>query len=166
MPKGMYPRTSEHLKQMTEQARKAGEKRWVTGEKRYCVYCGKELPNEKWKYCSPECKAAYVKEEYRKANPAILRGGTSATTGAISELRVAIDLLVKGYNVFRSLSPSCPCDLAILKDGQLLKVEVRTSFISTSGKIYRTINKRDESKNIDIYAWVLPTKIVYEPELP
>ena len=72
---------------------------------------------------------------------------------------------MKGYNVFRALSPSCPCDLAILKDHKLFKVEVRTAHISTSGKIYKVKNKSDIHNNIDVYAWVLPDEIIYEPEL-
>ena len=129
-----------------------------------CINCGKALIKGQRKFCSPQCSTAYWKGKYLKMNP--WKGKTSATTGAISELRVAVDLLTKGYNVFRSLSPNCPCDLAILKDGRLLRVEVRTSYLSTSGKIYRNISKRDDSKSIDIYAWVLPNKVIYEPELP
>lgn len=137
-----------------------------------CLNCGKELPlskspnlNIKRKYCSYECRQAYARKRYLERNPPILRGKTSATTGAISELRVAVDLLAKGYDVFRALSPSCPCDLAILKDGKLVKMEVRTSFISVSGKPYKTIDHRDDTNNIDIYAWVLPDRIIYEPPL-
>ena len=90
-------------------------------------------------------------------------GKSIVTAGAISELRVAIDLLSKGYNVFRSLSPACPCDFVILKDKQLLRVEVRTTHISSTGKPYKAISKHDDP--IDIYAWVLPNEIIYEPFL-
>lgn len=131
---------------------------------RTCRQCGKGLSKGQRKYCSKKCSATHWREKYLRMNP--WKGKTSATTGAISELRVAVDLLTKGYNVFRALSPSCPCDLAILKDSQLLKVEVRTSHITTTGKIYRNISERDDPKNIDIYAWVLPNKIIYEPALP
>lgn len=133
------------------------------GKKRVCVYCGKELPTPKWRYCSFECKAAYTREEYLKANPTLLRGKTSATTGAISELRVAVDLLAKGYDVFRALSPSCPCDLVILKEGRLLRVEVRTAHISPWGKMYKLKSLRDIGDKTDIYAHVLPDTIVYVP---
>jgi len=102
---------------------------------------------------------------YKRDNPTLLRGKTSATTGAISELRVAVDLLANGYDVFRSLSSSCPCDLATLKDGKLLRIEVRTVNMSASGNYYRSKCKRDDINNIDVYAWVLPNEIIYEPPL-
>jgi hypothetical protein len=46
--------------------------------------------------------------------------------GVLSELVVCVDLLQKGYEVFRGVSPSCSCDLAILKNGKLKRVEVTT----------------------------------------
>lgn len=133
-------------------------------EKRICAQCGKELPSNKRKYCSYECEAAYLKEKYKKLNNPF-KGKSSATTGAISELRVAVDLMVKGYDVFRALSPSCPCDLAILKDSKLLRIEVRTVGISVSGKPYKHTDRHDNPDEIDHYAWVLPDKIMYEPSL-
>ena len=135
-------------------------------EKKVCKQCGKQITGHRGaKYCSYECRALFAKMRYKQFNPDTLKGKTSATTGAISELRVAIDLLANGYDVFRALSPNCPCDLAILKGNKLLRVEVRTSFISVTGKIFKTKNQRDGKNNIDIFAWVLPDKIIYEPEL-
>jgi len=125
--------------------------------------CGGGLSKGQRKFCSPKCSDAYWKGKYLELNP--FKGKTSATTGAISELRACVDLLAKGYDVFRALSPNCPCDLAVLKDNKLLRIEVRTGHVSTSGKLYRTKGKGDEINNIDIYAWVLPDRIIYEPEL-
>jgi len=71
----------------------------------------------------------------------------------------------KGYDVFRALSPACSCDLAVLKNGNLLRIEVRTAYVSPSGKFYKPSKKGDDPNNIDAYAWVLPSKIIYEPEL-
>lgn len=80
-------------------------------------------------------------------------------------MRVAVDLLSRGYNVFRALSPSCPCDLAVLKNGKLVRVEVRTTWESAKSGIYKRIGRKDDPDSIDLYAWVLPDRIVYEPEL-
>ena len=134
-------------------------------EKKICKQCGNKITGQGSKYCSYECRKLFTKMRYEIFNPVALKGATAGTTGAISELRVAVDLLAKGYHAFRALSPSCPCDLAILKDNQLLKVEVRTTYLSTSGKPYKNRDKRDDSNSIDVYAWVLPDKIIYEPEL-
>ena len=128
-----------------------------------CKQCGKELPSTRWVYCSEECHHLFNSVQYKKLNPRY--GRTSATTGAIAELRVSIDLLQKGYDVFRALSPSCSCDLAILKDAKILRIEVRTCFIGVTGKIYKVKSQRDSPEKADVYAWVLPDKIIYEPEL-
>ncbi len=130
---------------------------------RLCVFCEKPLPSSRWRYCSDECFRAYRAKKYQTNNPKPTM--PTNTVGAIAELRVAVDLLSHGYHVFRAMSPSCPCDLAVLKDGKLLKIEARKVSISASGKVYRNIARHDDPENIDIYAWVLPTKIIYEPEL-
>lgn len=74
---------------------------------------------------------------------------------------MAIDLLFRGYEVFRSVSPSCSCDLAILKDGRLLKVEVRTGKYSTGGKVFTNF------KNVraEILAIVLHDRLIYQPSI-
>lgn len=78
-----------------------------------------------------------------------------------------MDLMSKGYHVFRALSPSCPCDLLILKDGELLKIEVKTAYIINpqTDKIYWSMGINNTPQNVDIFALVLPDKIIYQPEL-
>jgi len=125
-----------------------------------CVQCGKSISGSRWKYCSEECYQVANKEKYNLANP--FQGTTSATTGAISELRVAVDLMSRGYNVFRAMSPSCPCDLTVFKDDKLLRIEVRTGHMSISGKTYNFKKERDKA---DVWAIVFPDKIIYEPSL-
>jgi Holliday junction resolvase len=46
----------------------------------------------------------------------------------MSELFVCFDLLKNGYSVFRSVSPSCFCDVIAIKDGIVKKFEIRTVF--------------------------------------
>ena len=128
---------------------------------RKCAQCDKPLPSNRWRFCAYECKKAFLSAQYRKNNPFL--GTSPGTTGAISELRVAIDLMSKGYNVFRALSPNSPCDLAILKDKQLLRIEVRTSHLTKSGIPYRS---KGDGSLADIWAWVTSQDIIYEPELP
>lgn len=51
----------------------------------------------------------------------------TGTTGALNELLVCTDLLERGYHVFRSVSPSCPCDLVAYRPGQIpRRIEVKT----------------------------------------
>ena len=77
-------------------------------EKRICNYCKKEFTAHTINniYCK-NCRKSMFKS---------FGGITCATIGAISELMVSADLLKKGYEVFRAVSPSCSCDLAILRD--------------------------------------------------
>lgn len=105
------------------------------------------------KFCSSKCRAGKMAGEFK--------GISMGTVGALNELRVCVDLLSKGYDVFRSVSPNCPCDLVAAKNGRLLRVEVRT-VRGTDEKIYLT--KPDPSR-YDILAMVLPSKILYQTNL-
>lgn len=90
---------------------------------RLCARCGVPLPTDRHArsiYCSPRCS----REPY--LNPSPLRHINASTVGTIQELRVSSDLLLRGYAVFRALSPACTCDLAILAEGKLLRIEVTT----------------------------------------
>ena len=64
----------------------------------------------------------------------------SGTMGAISELIISVDLLKNGYNVFRAMSPSCPCDLVVFKGDNIKRVEVKTGYrnIKTNNIVYPT----------------------------
>lgn len=71
-------------------------------------------------YCSVECR------ETVSITPSVTWTGLStATLGALSELRVAADLLRRGFYVFRAVSPTGPCDLIFIYD-KPFTVEVRT----------------------------------------
>ncbi len=81
-------------------------------------------------------------------------GKTAATTGAISELRVGIDLLTKGYHVFRSESPNCPCDLVAIKNNKIFTIEVRTTYRNSSGTIPQSAYKERELGIVNCFAFV------------
>jgi hypothetical protein len=132
-----------------------------------CKGCGTEISqtraNRKAMFCSNRCRTAHYKQQIGTLGS----GLPSGTTGAIGELVVAIDLLRRGYEVFRALSPSCSCDLAIIRDRNLVRVEVRTAYLNKlTGSILR--NGVDSAKH-DLLALVIVndgSRILYEPELP
>lgn len=132
-----------------------------------CKGCGKPITGEKavWhsKYCSVECKSSYLKREYRKHNPYHGPSLPSGSVGAVSELVVAADLLERGFEVYRALSPAAPCDLAILRDGRLLRVEVTSGRRRIGGGISRP--QKDRLK-FDILAVVVrpSNQVIYEPK--
>ena len=87
----------------------------------------------------------------------------SGTVGAIHELIVCCDLMRKGFDVYRSLSQSCPCDLAVVKDGKLLRIEVTTAHKSSTGK---NLHPSKDTDNFDILALAFHDgKIEYIPTL-
>jgi hypothetical protein len=127
-----------------------------------CPICLTEFkanhPNAK--YCSAPCrKEAYPRLERPEGLPPL----PGNTVSEIAHLRVAADLLRLGLHVYRSVSIAAPCDLAVLSaHGKLLRVEVRTGYQVTDTERYVT-NRHCSHKECDIFAIVLPDRIVYEP---
>ena len=113
-------------------------------------------------FCSDDCARENSKLEFRKANPRNGSNVTSPTRGAISELRVATDLLEKGFEVFRAISPACSCDLAVLKNSHLYRIEVRTGYRIPSGKI---MYSKPQASKSDVCAVVLSEEIIYQPDM-
>jgi hypothetical protein len=98
-----------------------------------------------------------VNDPKRKA-----RYGSHGTTGAVHELMVAVDLVVRGYEVFRAVSPSCSCDLIALKGGKALRVEVKTGYLNAAG---RAVCSGNTPSKYDLLAVVTTTEIQYTPSL-
>lgn len=123
---------------------------------RNCPGCKKDFMGKgNQVYCDISC----YKETHKKRNTHGRQYNLStATVGALGELRVAVDLMRNGYNVYRALSPSAPCDLLIFKDEKLIEVEVRTAVVTRNGRYY--YSKMTPRSEI-IFAVVLPDKIIY-----
>lgn len=79
-----------------------------------------------------------IKDKLNRESQRISNG----KTGAKSEMLVACDLLDKGFEVFRAVSPSASCDLIILNGNQTERVEVRTGRNNQDGTV---------SCGVDIY---------------
>jgi len=110
------------------------------------------------KFCSRKCSRGYWAVLY-----GIDKLLPCGTVGAIAELVVATDLLKKGYDVFRALSPHCSCDLAILKNRKLYRIEVRNGYRLKNGKTCCT-NKHINADILALYIRV-ENLIIYTPEL-
>lgn len=131
-----------------------------------CKRCGDALSERKTRaravYCSTECSTRAAKDRYHEKNPFRPHLMAPAKRGAVSELRVTIDLTERGYEVFKSINPSCSCDIAILKNGSLLRVEVTTGRFTQNGSL---IYPKHAKENFDILAVVLPSnEIKYIPD--
>ena len=140
-------------------------------ETRTCPICQKQFDAKRTNhlFCSDEC---YVKDHGRRNNEANTAQRklrlTTSTIGAVSELQVSADLLSKGYDVFRSVSPTSSCDLAILQDGKLLRVEVRTGYFYMTNSGIRRVSRfysHDEGRS-DILATAYADGVItYKPDL-
>jgi hypothetical protein len=51
---------------------------------------------------------------------------STVARGAAGELLASAHLMGLGYHVFRALAASCPCDLIAYKEGEVLRVEVKS----------------------------------------
>ena len=82
-------------------------------------------------YCSGSCKLQNHKSKYGKPETDNIHPGI---LGDVNELLVCADLLKKGYEVFRSISHTCSCDLIAMKDGMMIRVEVKSAYLKKNGK--------------------------------
>jgi len=80
---------------------------------------------------------------------------STSTIGAAAELRVCAHLLELGYEVFRSMSPNCTCDMVIGKGGIAASVEVK------SGARWRDWPSNRENISADILAVVDDCDVSY-----
>lgn len=131
-----------------------------------CKYCHAKISEGKLRYravfCSNECRRGFYRKLYRELNshrnfPRLKKG----QIGAAHELFVSYDLTMKGFEVFRALSPDCSCDLLILKNGKLLRIQVTTGTISATGKVH---HPGKEAHLYDVLAVVVNRDIIYTPQ--
>lgn len=77
--------------------------------------------------------------------------------GWCSELKVGHDLCQRGYEIFFGFGHNS-CDIVALKDGTVLRVEVKTAYIR-DGKVAKAYIA-DPTKH-DVLAVVTPWEIIY-----
>ncbi len=139
---------------------------------RECSQCGKLFStvgayNGNRKYCSLGCRKLRDQAAWEKRNPSTLKTSAApGTVGTIGELVVSVDLLRRGLEVFRALSPHCSCDLAVIFKGALVRIEVRTGWVNTDGGLMSGANAKDPGRS-DVLARVSRdgSRIEYTPDL-
>lgn len=122
--------------------------------------CNNEVKgnNPNKKYCSKTC----CKEAHRKKTAWEGSVLSSSMKGSISELVVAVDLMKRGWDVYRALSPAAPTDLIAIRDNQTIKIEVRSgSRDKNSSLCFPRFKDRDSFS--DQYAVVEGKDIFYIP---
>lgn len=79
------------------------------------------------------------------------------------ELIAAADIIARGHHVFRSMTPTGPCDLIALVHGKAIRIEVRSANETRNGSIRGNCETVHE---VDVFAFVLPDhRVVYDPPL-
>jgi len=116
------------------------------------------------KFCNKDCRLKAHKKIPSNYNPDLKLN--TGIMGAIGELSVCVDLLKRGYEVFRSVSATCSCDLAMIKNHKLYRIEVKTGYLLANGKLCSSQDR--SSQKFDFLAIINPhtNEIIYEPELP
>jgi hypothetical protein len=93
----------------------------------HCAHCGSEFVRltRVHKFCRPQCSRDAQASHWNSGhNPEL----PSSTRGAVAELRACVDLMARGFHVYRAMSPSCPADLVVWgANGRALRVEVKTA---------------------------------------
>jgi hypothetical protein len=100
----------------------------------------------------------------RRGLKAHLNPVNCGTLGALGEILVTYDLMLKGYEVYRAISPASSCDLVALREGKAVRVEVTKGM--RRGKTQRLIWPRHEASRYDLLAvWESDGSITYDPPL-
>lgn len=121
-----------------------------------CKICGKKFRGMyNSKYCSKRCENINYKT-YRYFS---YKGLSTHIIGTISELLVVIDLLKKGYEVYRPLTPTNSADLVFEKNNNLFKIEVRTAYKTKLNQI--KCNLSNIRASILAKVFLADNKIVY-----
>ena len=79
--------------------------------------------------CGIECRRKYYKQKNKTFDL------STGKIGAIGELLVSVDLMKKGFEVYRALSSASSSDLIIKKDNKISTIEVRAGRILSNNEV-------------------------------
>lgn len=99
-------------------------------EGRLCKWCKKgyttRIPHKL--FCSVKCGNEFSRSKKPDAG---VKGIPTATVGVMAELLACADLMKKGFELYRAVSPSSYSDLIAIKDSITYPIEVRTGYYKT-----------------------------------
>ena len=136
------------------------------GMKPRCRECGAELQrpiSQKGgrppsSFCKDECR----REFWRKAKLTV-QGVNRQTVTAIHEMLATADLLKRGFQVYRAMSPDCECGLVALRAGRCYRVATRSGYMAENGHGVPTSRPADGT--FDILAIATNVGLFYSPPL-
>lgn len=132
-----------------------------------CEHCKGEIRcsgKARRRFCSQKCSREATLLVIRELHPGSASGVPTGTVGALAELLVSADLLNRGYEVFRALSPSCSCDLVAVRGQYILRIEVKNAHRTPAGICF---NVRFDPEKADVLALYdrLTNNIHYTPDI-
>ncbi len=130
-----------------------------------CGGCGGKIPENKARYkarfCSSDCRRKFYRDKYRQNNPQPVI--STGSMGAVGEMIVASDLLLRGFAVYRAVSQSSPCDLIATRGDAILRVEVTKGIRTMLGCVNWA--KHDEKNYDHLAIYFSDLTILYLPPL-
>ena len=131
-----------------------------------CVECGSFIVESRQrrhaKFCTNKCRDdTYSRDSGLMGRTDISKG----SVGALAELAVSSDLLGRGYDVFRSVSPNAKCDLILLNGAhQCVRIEVTTGYRNRANdRVYYATHNKERFDILAVYV-SRDGEIVYMPE--
>lgn len=117
-------------------------------------------------YCSKRCSSVKEKQDRDERNgiDSMLGALNTGVVGGMHELLVCVDLLKRGWYVYRSVTQSAPFDLMAFFEGKPYSIEVTTGSYSSRGEV--THAPKDFSTFNYLAVVTRDGKIFYEPPLP
>jgi hypothetical protein len=117
-------------------------------QNRICLTCNKDfLPKAHNQiYCCKDCQKKDAGTQYLGQ-----KGISTGTVGAMSELAVSIDLMAKGYETYRALSPSSKCDILAMKNNVSYGFEVRTGYLIGKDQHFMFSTKHVRAKYMGVF---------------
>ncbi len=89
---------------------------------------------------------------------------SQSTVGTMAELIASADLMNRGFEVFRALSPNASCDLIAKRGASVLRIEVKATVLVDGLVRSRSANK---TAPVDHIALVIREgRVFYRPPLP
>ena len=127
-----------------------------------CLQCGSAIHKKRrgTAYCSHACAQEAKNAAHRERN-AVPQGICQADRGTYGELLVCCDLLHKGYDVYRSVSPAAKCDLVVIRPPVMYRVEVRTGHLKPHSITMAYSKDRLTAEFTDVVAVVIQAKEIW-----
>ena len=81
----------------------------------------------------------------------------------MNEHRVILDLMERGWEVYKAVNGGAPLDLVAVQEDKIIRVEVTVGIRHTPTGPICIPNKKKERTRFDVLAIVVKGKITYDP---